>query len=191
MPNSPKIIKRFQKYPALFTGSNTLRSIEGFFNGYWFATSEYGHSICGDRHDFFSLDNEFHSWVAYRLHYRSGNGGWCNAIYSATESEQEAISKFFELYQEFRDRTPHLVAKLNNFSQIYSQTISSAEIESYPDSISLVTYTDDPGFFVYCDEVNAQDYPGLRAFYPDFQLFASYTGATKEMLTIIDSNWQV
>ncbi|MGD1918707.1 MAG: hypothetical protein ACFCAD_07340 [Pleurocapsa sp.] len=102
MQDSKEILERLRKYPALYTGDNTLKSIEAFLAGYWFATDRYEIST----HDDLLISNEFHSWVAYRLHFSSSHCGWCNLIYERTNSEKEAVNKFFELYEEFVNRTP-------------------------------------------------------------------------------------
>lgn len=194
MPPIDDILDRIHARPALYTGENTLTSIDQFLSGYSFALMS--HDISTD-HDPLILPREFHDWVAYRLHFDEATSGWCNMICKRANSDQQAIDRFFQLLAEFKDRTPHTVARLTGFARTYrkSSTYRNSDgdvIQSpyatlnYPESISLVTYTDDQGFFASSD--SDQSFPG-EGFHPDLNSFELRTGADRSMLTIVDKEW--
>ena len=121
------------------------------------------------------------------------------------DDDQEAIDMFFRLLAEFKERTPHIVAKLIGFKKSYSYSIAELDelgrmqlddsgrimgsptiIRPYPDSISLVTYTNNQGFFAYSDTSDSMPREG---YFPDFRSFELDTGANWDMLTIVDPKW--
>ncbi len=174
----------------MYTGENTLSSISAFLAGYECAL----HNV--DDTPARVLPREFHDWVAYRLHFYEATSGWCNMICERTSSNQQAIDRFFALLDEYEARKPHLVAKLIGHKRTYTQSKCHHEADQiiwdppvtreYPDSISLVTYTDDPGFFAYSDDTNV--FPG-QGYFPNLRSFELYTGANRSLLTIIDQAW--
>jgi hypothetical protein len=177
----------------MFTGENTLKSIEHFLAGYQFAITQYKITQCNDE---LFIPHEFHDWVAYRLHFFESTSGWCNMICAKTESDNEAIALFFKLLIEFRSRKPHVVARVigrdKKFQQIPftnkngNMVRDTAEIRQFPDTISLITYTDDPGFFAYSD--TQDDFP-FSGFFPSIELFENFIGIKREELNIVDNNW--
>ena len=194
MPRIDDILEKLHRRPALYTGENTLNSIHQFLGGYSFALAQ--HDLQGDG-DPLLLPREFHDWVAYRLHFYESTSGWCKMICDRTESDQHAIDRFFELLSEFKQRKPHTVAKLADFRKTYQQSSVSSDdhgnhiqtpcvTRNNPKSISLVTYTDDPGFFAYSDTDDS--FPS-EGFHPDLESFELRTGADKSMLTIVDNKW--
>ena len=186
-------LEQLQKRPGMFTGENTLKSIQHFLAGYNFATFRYE---IDDSDDVLFVPRQFNDWVAYRLHFYESTSGWCQMIYSRTETENEAIDRFFELLAEFHVRKPHLVAKLIGYQRTYSQTLFRREndrmvedktkVLSYPESISLVTYTDDPGFFAYSD--TQEDFP-FSGFFPSLEAYEAFTQVKREFLQIVDPDW--
>lgn len=194
MTRDDDILEQIRRRPAIYTGENTLRSICHFLSGYSFALDR--HNVSTDN-DPLILAREFHDWVAYRLHFYESTSGWCNMICARTSTGQEAIDRFFQLLDDFRNRVPHTVAKLKGHKKTYRQSTSQRNANgdvaqspwvtrNYPDSISLVTYTSDPGFFAYSD--TGDSFPS-EGFHPDLESFESRTGADRSMLTIVDSNW--
>jgi hypothetical protein len=118
-------------------------------------------------------------------------------ISGRTESEQDAIDTFFRLLVEFRTRKPHTVARLTGFQKTYLQSVGLRGEDGtsqqgpfitreYPSSISLVTYTEDPGFFAYSE--TRELFP-CEGFHPDLETFELRSGADRSLLTIIDHEW--
>lgn len=188
------ILEQIRLRPAMYTGESTLSSIFLFLTGYSFALDR--HNVPADN-DPLLLAPEFHDWVAYSLHYHESTSGWCNMICGRTSTDQEAIDLFIQLLGEFRKRIPNTVAKLKGYKKTYQLSTSQRNAKgdafqspwltrNYPDSISLVTYTSDPGFFAYSD--TDESFPS-EGFHPDLESFELYTGADRSMLTIVDNNW--
>ena len=194
MTQQDNILQQIQRRPAMYTGENTLRSICHFLSGYSFALDRHGVSTDNDP---LILPREFHDWVAYRLHFYESTSGWCNMICQRTSTDQEAIDRFSQLLDDFQTRIPHTVAKLKGHNKTFQRTVGHRTADgelvqspcvtcNYPDSISLVTYTDDPGFFAYSD--TADSFPS-EGFHPDLKSFELRIGADRSMLNIIDNTW--
>lgn len=174
--------------PAMFFGNKpSLTGLSNLIAGWKMALSTYG--LTDEIHFNLPPHRDFSDWCSYRLHFEGRAKGWQTTILERSESESAALSKFFELLDEYRARKPHLVAKLIGYQKTYTQIITPGGTETichYPDSISLITYTDDPGFFAYSDDHN--DFPD-QGFQPSIDWFESFTGAHRGQLTIIDHNW--
>ena len=184
MTDSQSLLAAIRQRPAMFCGEHTLSALNHFFAGYGFALDSHGIETSSDPLD---IRRGFHEWVAYRLHFKESTSGWCNMIQQSTNSETEAIDRFFQLLDEFRVRVPHVVARLVGIHKQYSRTCGDVtETLHFPKSISLVTYTDDPGFFVTSD--SEDDLP-IPRFFPCIDWFESFTGAKREQLTVVDPNW--
>ena len=195
MSDEVDIFDAFRSRPAMYTGENTIHSIRCFLDGYQFAMDRNGVSRDGDP---FLVPGEFHDWVAYRLHFYESTSGWCNMIRDRTGTEQEALDTFFELLAEFKTRMPHVVAQVTHGKQSYSEqtverrdaddeVIPGAVIERpYPKSISLVTYTDDPGFFAHSD---TSEKVAFQRYYPDLEAFELSIGVDRSQIEIVDKSW--
>lgn len=193
MSHFEDILEELHHRLAMYTGENTLKSLEHFLTGYGFAVDS--HNIPG-KDDPLILPSGFHDWVAYRLHFQESGSGWCNMICERSQTEEEALDRFFSLLAEMKTRKAHLVAKLTGCQLAYTQTTSYRKngqlvqsptiTKSYPDSISVVTYTSDPGFFVYSD--NDEYFPG-QGFFASLETFELLTGVDRNLLTIVDDKW--
>lgn len=173
-----------RKRPAMFCGEHTLSALNHFIAGYSWALETHG---VQNPNDPLVIPREFHAWVAYRLHFQESTSGWCNMIKECTNSDVEAFDRFFQLLEEFRVRVPHVVAKLIGIQKQYQRTCGDVtETLQFPDSISLVTYTEDPGFFVLTD--SEDDLP-IPDFFPCIDWFETFIGAKRTQLTIVDPNW--
>jgi len=138
--------------PALYIGTKTLTGLYHFLGGYRFARIK--HSITDDE---LSLPNDFQDWVAYRLHFKEATYDWHSLILSRTPNESIAFDRFFTLLDEHIARVPCVRAKLRGIRRSYTARRNGVSKEmEYPDTILLVTYTDDPGFFVYSDNDNLE-----------------------------------
>lgn len=175
-------LESIRKRPAMYIGKRSLSALYMFLNGYEFAMLT--HKVKAK--PFLKVPQAFHDWVAYRLHFDYSTSGWCNMILDRTKDEEKALDLFWNFFDEFNNRKPKIVARLTGINKSYT-SISEGIIEEkqYPESISLVTYTDDPGFFVLSDD--EQEWPGLD-FFPDINSFESETGAPRTKLKVLDEN---
>jgi len=184
MANDESVLEAIRKRPAMYLGVYSLSALRHFISGYSFALDT--HAI-RDASDPLTLPRDFHDWVAYRLRFKESTSGWCNMILNRAGSENDAFDRFFTLLDEYRVRSPHLVAKLVGYRKSYLRTCGDVtEQLQYPPSISLVTYTDDPGFFASSDTDDEFPYEG---FFSCIDWFEMCTGAKRALLTIVDHEW--
>jgi hypothetical protein len=136
----------------MYFGSKSLTAFYHFLGGYQAACGI--HQIVDDRLGL-AIPADFHDWVAYRTHFRESTSGWCNMIVETTDSEERAFDRFFELLEEYSQRTPKLVAEiLNPVSNTRTMRDGKDFLIPPPKRVQLVRYTDDPGFFaLYESEV--------------------------------------
>ena len=182
MPAVPNLIEGIRKRPGLYLGECSLTALCFTLVGYELALGMHG--IKDDTT--FQLPNDFNDWVAYRLHYKESTSGWKNMILAACQDEVVAFTRFFELLDQHSTRKRNVVAKLIGFQKTYTVgSIGHEKMERYPASISLVTYTDDPGFFALPDEPK-HSLPA-QGFFPSLDWFETFTGADRSQLTVIDA----
>lgn len=89
----------------MYLGSNSIKPLMHFIDGYKFAQIELGNN--NDR-EVFPLDFwYFHEFVKVKLGFSSSVPGWCNLILqSCNGDEKKALEKFFVLYDEFEQLKP-------------------------------------------------------------------------------------
>jgi len=183
LPNLDEVWRHMRVRPEMWVGARSLDRLRAYFDGYCDAAERYA----GDRTDPLFIPQEFHDWVAYRLRFQETTSGYVNMIRERTGNEDEAIDRFFALVDEFRARRPHIVAQLTGIRRLLERTCDGVtESLPFPKAISLVTYTNDPGFFAVSD--TEVDWP-WRRFYPCIDWFESFAGFKREDLTIVDPNW--
>jgi hypothetical protein len=184
MASDQSVLDKIRKRPGLYFGERSFTALWHFVCGYKQALAI--HAIPYES-DPLGLPRDFHDWVAYRLHFKESTSGWRNMILSTAGSEQEALDRFFTLLDEYHARTPHLVARLVDIRKSYSRSRSGiTEQLQFPPSISLVTYTDDPGFFALSD--TEHEFP-MKGFFPCIDWFETFMGADRARLTIVDHEW--
>jgi hypothetical protein len=113
------------------------------------------------------IPRNFADWVGYRLHLSSNYSGfWHTAILSRIRDEHLAFDRFYELRDEFFRRQAKVVATIRKDCREYQVGHMSADgqvanrIELLPESLSIVVYTEDPGFFLGADERESFFYNG-------------------------------
>jgi hypothetical protein len=173
------LLQVIRELPAMWTGERTLTSLSHFLKGYSIAL--WVHSIeCTE----IDLPREFFDWVAYRLHFRESTMGWRKMILARIPDESAALDKFFELLDEYRVRTGTVVAQLLGHNQPYSQITNGIETrKNCPAVISLVSYTDDPGFFIVSED---PDFKDQNRFVPGLDSLRFHLSATPDQLTVIN-----
>jgi hypothetical protein len=183
MASDESVLDRLRKHPGLYLGECSLTALWHFISGYGQALAT--HAIPYES-DPLALPRDFHDWVAYRLHFKESTSGWRNMILGRVGSEKEGLDQFFTLLEEYNARKPHLVARLVGIQKSYSRICGDVtEQLQYPASISLVTYTDDPGFFVLSD--TDDEFPG-NGFFPSICWFETFV-AERSRLTVVDPEW--
>ena len=135
------------------------------------------------------LPGDYTQWVRCRLRSYNRAKGWRRLILEATGNEEAAFDKFFQLLDEHSNRQPHVVARLVGYKRDHTFTPPRKQpikrTDRYPD-ISLVTYTDDPGFFVVRDNPSRRDRHFIRDwFYPSLSTFED-AGVSRDALTVVD-----
>jgi len=168
-----------RKRPTFFFEKRSLSGLANFILGYECALGS--RRIKGG----WPLPEDFNAWVAYRLHYEESTSGWKNMILGVTQSEETGFTRFFELLDEYACREAHVVARLTNYRKsIKSGPQGKKRFERYPD-ISLVTFTNDPGFIVIADKPGRHIFCRNR-FFPSFDWFQSKLGVDPSSLTVLD-----
>jgi hypothetical protein len=183
MASDESVLDRIRKRPGMYLGESSLTALYHFLMGYRFALDNHGIPRSNDPT---ALPDDFHDWVAYRLHFKESTSGWRNMILGRTGSEKEGLDRFFTLLDEYNTRMPHLVAKLVGVQKSYSRICGDVtEQLQYPVSISLITYTEDPGFFALSD--TDDEFPG-KGFFPSICWFETFV-AERSRLTVVDPGW--
>jgi hypothetical protein len=161
-----------------FSEVNTL-ALESFIHGYLAA------------HDCSAQDKkcnacefkEFNDWVKCRLHSDKYGVGWRSLLLDHFD-EDEALKKCFVYIDEFKSREFNLIAEIVDI-KLKERSISLGEEKEtiYTTTISLGTYTDDPGYWVKFKEPNSN----LSGFYYEIEIFESFIGISREDWTVIGS----
>lgn len=140
--------------------------------GYRLAISSHGFK---DEHQL-TTPPDFHDWVAYRTHFKESTTGWCAMILETTKNEEEAFDRFFELIDEHNKRTPTIIARFHTGQSEHSSHLN----------VALVTYTEDPGFFVVSN-IEGDLYQFGR-FLPSLDWFETFVSSEIDAMEIIDED---
>jgi hypothetical protein len=182
MPAVPDMLDRMRKRPGQYLGECSLSALYHAIGGYALALGVHG--IENDTA--LRLPDDFNDWVVYCLHYRESTSGWKRMILGASRDETAAFARFFELLDEHATRKSRVVAKLIGFQKTYTVGSEGYErTERYPTRLSLIVYTDDPGFFAVSDELG-HSLP-MEGFFPSLDWFETFTGAHRSQLTVLDT----
>ena|SRR5689334_6106384 len=178
-PDVVDLIGRMRPRPELYLGERSASALWHFLQGYYIGLG--GNS---PKSAMSPMSKEFHDWVAYRLHFLESTMGWRGMILKHSKDEPAALDRFFELFDEFRARVPHIVARLEGLDQQYRRVWRGVEsVCSFPSTLLLLTYTEDPGFFVISD--TGERFPG-DGFVPFLRWFESSYKGGLDRLTIVD-----
>jgi len=185
MNKASNLIERIRERPGMYIGPGKITALRHTIHGYEMGLRDFG--LFGKSTQV--LPEDFNDWVAYRLHYKESTSGWRNMILnSCQQDEDRALARFFDLLDEHADRKPKVIARLTGINKTYARQIGGGEktLERYPTCVSLVAYTDDPGFFVLSDE------PGFSVpfrgtgFCPLLHWIESDTGVNRSEMDVLD-----
>jgi hypothetical protein len=181
-----ELVAVIRERTAMYTGSRTLSALSSFLDGWHFAMETY------DIEPKHALPRDFHDWVAYRLHFLESTSGYKNMILKHAPDEYAAVDRFYELLDEYHARQPRVVARLAAYRGRdgvekfrHDGTREPVKRPDSPYVVSLIAYTDDPGFFV---EFDADDPTVSHApnFYPLLNWFERGFGVSRETLEVLD-----
>jgi hypothetical protein len=179
VPVVHQLLDAIRKKPGFYLEECSLSALKHYLSGYECALGL--HRIKEE----WVLPEDFNAWVAYRLHYKESTSGWRNMILGVTHAEDAGFSRFFELLDEHLRREPHVVARLVGHQRPYQSGPKGKEqMERIPD-VSLVTFTDDPGFIVIADKPGRHCFCRNR-FFPTLDWFLSLVGVDQSRLTVLD-----
>lgn len=154
------ILDIMRERSGMYMGSSSLTGLRFFLEGFRMAQHLHGMEAPPP------LPRDFADWVAYRLHLNSNwDGFWHRAILSRIRDEYLALIRFYELRDEYLLRKPKVVATIRKDRREHrvGQRGPSREIiwrtELLPESLRVVVYTNDPGFFLIADEDDPFSYP--------------------------------
>lgn len=127
---------------------------------------------------------DFHEWVAYREHFYESTSGWSRMLLDRCDNEEAALQRFFALHDEYVARVPREFAHVESFSRYTEREVDGGWTRViHTGRLSLITYTDDPGFFAHFD---APDWDLRDEFHPGSGHWLTFAGTGGHSLTISD-----
>jgi hypothetical protein len=179
------LLEVIREVPAMYLGERSLSALSHYLHGYCMALSVY------DVQSASPLPQDFHDWVAYRLHFYESTSGYRNMILKRVPEESAALDRFFELLDEHKNRKPRVVAQLRAGKEYARRTVKEGHLQgpqtgTYP-TLNLIAYTDDPGFFISSDDRDA-DFPRKDQFFSTLDWFGRAFGINTDDLTILDAS---
>jgi hypothetical protein len=179
------ILEQIRQAPLMYLGERSLSSVYHYISGYSLAEAQHGVQTSK------LVPDGFHDWVAYRLHHLESTSGYRNMILNRIPNESDALDRFFELLDEYHSRKAKVIAEVLAHPRrpdIFKQEQGSEEKKrvTVAEVVQLVTYTDDPGFFVLHDEASAE-WPSQRHnFRPSLSWLEVPYRPAPEYVTILD-----
>ena len=174
------ILEQIRQAPLMYLQERSLSYMYHFITGYSMHRDQPPNLLPAD----------FHEWIAYRLHYLEPTSGYRNMILNRFPNEEEAFSRFFELLDDHHSRSPRNVARIRAHPtepDIFKRVPGTEENVRVRIAVevSLITYTDDPGFFVVHDDPNAE-YPRRLEFRPSLSWLGVPYTPDQAFLTVLD-----
>ena len=180
-----ELLDVIREKPVLYMGESTLTALYHFLGGY--ETAKYIHQI--PLRNILPID--FNDWVAYRLHFRESSSGYKRMILQHFPDESVALDQFFRLIDEHRTRRGKTVATVRchpsnpDVFRWEQGELKSKRRLSVAEEIKLLTYTDDPGFFVAHDD-QAAEHPEKSSFRPALSWIPPPYSPDLDYLTVLD-----
>lgn len=93
------LIQKIKQRPSLYLGKRSIAHLQVFLDGYTFARRELDVPLTEEERDF----EDFQEWVEKRFNQPSTQS-WERIILFYSEDERDALDKFFDLFEDFRNR---------------------------------------------------------------------------------------
>ena len=100
-----ELLERLKKRPGMFLGTSSITKLDMLLRGYNLARREVGIPPSEQEREFVG----FQSWVQEKYGIKSGQS-WAKIILFYSIDEQEALWKFFEIFEEYLNRDKSLEA---------------------------------------------------------------------------------
>lgn len=103
-----ELLEGIKKRPAMYLGTSSITRLDMLLRGFHLARREVGIPPTQQEREFES----FQSWIEEKYGIKSGQS-WSKIILFYSIDEQDALDKFFELFEEFlnRDKSLELIAE--------------------------------------------------------------------------------
>ena len=180
------LLDAIRERTAMYIGERSLTALHHFLSGYSFATKVHEVPLSHP------LPSDFQDWVAYRLHFRESTSGYRRMILQHYPDESSALDRFFELLDEHRTQCARVVATVRchpddpDVFRDEQGDMNNKRRLKVAEQVKIVTYTDDPGFFVTQDDQSAE-YPSRKSrFLPALSWLRYPFQPDAEYVTVLD-----
>jgi hypothetical protein len=95
-----QILQDIQTRPGMYLGNCSITRLRAFLDGYGSARADLGLPETEQEKAF----NGFQAWIQKRFNITAAQG-WDRIILAHSTNEQEALTQFFELFQQFQQET--------------------------------------------------------------------------------------
>ena len=98
-----ELLQKIKQRPSLYLGKRSLSHLQIFLDGYTFARRELGVPLTEEEEEFES----FQEWVEERFNQRDTQS-WVKIILFYSEDENDALDRFFDVFEYFLTRNQSL-----------------------------------------------------------------------------------
>ncbi|WP_016953515.1 hypothetical protein [Anabaena sp. PCC 7108] len=105
-----EVLQKIKDRPGMYIGKSSITVLRHFLVGYKFARSELGLELKPEDADFYE---NFQPWIQRHFNVKTSNS-WANIILLFTRDEKDALSCFFRLLEEFKQRDKNLETEPKN-----------------------------------------------------------------------------
>ncbi|QHT70576.1 hypothetical protein GXP67_29950 [Rhodocytophaga rosea] len=155
------LLEKIKERPSMYLGEKRISSLRTFIDGYTFGLWEYNIQTEEETPPFVLL----HKWVAKKFGWGQTSAGWNTILLNENLGDEEkALDQFFEILPEFMNVIPTRISrvKINEVNKSHyliegrkytgfsrTQEITTNEINSIPDFIYVVKFSQDTGYVNY------------------------------------------
>lgn len=93
-----EMLQEIEKRPGMYLGKRSITRLRSFLDGYMGAREDLGLPQTEQEREF----NGFQEWIQERFNITSSHG-WDSIILFYSADERDALDKFFELFEKFRN----------------------------------------------------------------------------------------
>lgn len=91
-----ELIQKIKQRPALYLGKPSIEHLQVFLDGYLFARRQLNINVTEQEQQF----EGFQEWIENKFNQKDTQS-WTKIILFYSQDEQRALSRFFELFDEF------------------------------------------------------------------------------------------